>query len=217
MRAPALRFKQQLKRIPPHLLYLLTKIGMKVSPFLTVREKGAPPDFDPTTSPYRLGFESSANIDEILEIEPGSNRDEVSRWFDEGKLCFGVRDGSRLIAKMWCDLEALNHPPAYRLLDSDEAYLFAACVDNDYRGQSIAPLMRSACCVALCQMGRSRFCSFTDFYNLPARRFKRRMHAEDEALFVHMDLFGKWARTWRVKRYNQSQSDSDFCHFGGSL
>jgi hypothetical protein len=205
MRELMTRFRYKLRRILPFIFFLLNKVGIKISPFLTAREKGAPPDFDPTASPYGLGFLDATDIDEILEVESGSKRDEIVGWFEEGKLCFGVRDGSRLIAKMWCDLEALHFLPAYRLLEDDEVYLYAACVNNHYRGQNIAPLMRSACCSALSDMGRTRYCSYTDYFNYPARRFKEKLGAKNQALFIHIDLFGKWSRTWTLRHYDQSK------------
>jgi len=177
-------------------------MGIRIVPFLTVREEGvAPLDRGPAQSAFNPGFQSAADIEEILLVEPGSRHDEVAGWFGEGKLCFGVRDGSKLVAKMWCDLEAFHFPPNYRLLEDDEVYLYAACVARDYRGKNLAPLMRSACCVALREMGRSRFYSYTDYFNYPARRFKEKLGAKNEALRIHVDLFGKWSNTWTLKRY----------------
>ena len=102
---------------------------------------------------------------------------------------------------MWCDLDEFSHPPNYRKLANDEVYLFAAFADPKYRGQGLAPLMRTAGYAALREMGRNKFYSYTDFFNTAARRFKAKLGARDEALRVHLVLFEKWSRTLTLRRY----------------
>jgi GNAT superfamily N-acetyltransferase len=149
----------------------------------------------------RFDFLTAEDIEGLLQLEPRARREELQNWFLENKLCFGARDGSRLVAKMWCDLEAFHYPPNYRILASDEAYLFAAYTDPDYRGRDLAPLMRTACYAALQKMGRNRFYSYTEYFNTAARRFKEKLGARNEALRVHIDLFGRWSRTLTLRRY----------------
>ena len=191
-----------LRQIPSGILYRLRRVGIKIDPFLTVREGDCSLNLDHLTNAFSLGFLSATSIEELVQLEPGSRRDEITDWFREGKLCFGVRDGSRLVAKMWCDLEAFHFPPNYRELEDDEAYLFAAYAAPEYRGQSLAPIMRSACCAALREMGRSRFYSYTEYFNYPARRFKEKLGARNEALRIHVDLFGRWSITLTLRRYS---------------
>ena len=189
-----------LRHIPPFILAVLRRVGIRIEPFLTVwgGEKLA---LTGDMSGYIMAFEDAAAIEEIMAVEPGSDREEITGWFDQGRLCFGVRDGQRLVAKMWCDLEAFHFPPNYRVLEYDEAYLYAACVASDYRGKNLAPLMRAGCCAALHELGRSRFCSYTDYFNYPARRFKEKLGARNEVLRLHVSLFGRWSGTVTLKRY----------------
>ena len=193
------KLKYAIKRIPRFVLYLFRKIGIRITPLLIVREDIKVKGLD--AGAFLLGFEGPDSIDEILKVEPGSDRDEISRWFTEGKLCFGVRDGKRLIAKTWCDPEAFHYPLADRRLGKGEAYLYAACVLAEYRGQNIAVLMRSECCDALRKIGFTGFQSFTAYFNYPARRFKEKLGCENESLHLHIVLFGKWSRTFTLKHY----------------
>ena len=103
---------------------------------------------------------------------------------------------------MWCDPNEFNYPPNYRKLDDDEVYLFAAFSNPDYRGQGLAPLMRSAGYAALRNRGKSRFYSYTEFFNTPARRFKEQLGERNELLRLHIDLFGKWSKTMTLRRYD---------------
>jgi len=180
----------------------LRRVGVTIELFLTVREGENPTDFDQTHCIFSLGFLTAAEVDELIRFSGGTSREELCDWFREGKLCYGVRDGPLLIARMWCDLTEFSFPPNFRRLADDEVYLFAASAHPDYRGRNVAPLMRGACYASLRKMGRTRFYSYTDYFNTPARRFKAKLGARDEALKLHVDLFGKWSKTMTLKRFN---------------
>ncbi len=177
-------------------------MGITIEPFVTVREGETPANLDQTHDAFSFDFLTAADIDELVEFGPGTERDKLSNWFREGKLCYGARNASSLVAKMWCDLNEFSYPPNYRKLADDEVYLFAAYAHPDYRGQNLAPLMRTACYASLRKMGRTRFYSYTDYFNTAARRFKAKVGARDEALRLHIDLFGKWSKTWTLRRYS---------------
>lgn len=188
-------------RFLPGLLNNLRRLGITISPFLTVREGEFPSSLGVATAELPSRFAGVDDIDGILSLEPGQQREKLASWLAEGKMCFMVEDGPKVVAKMWCDLEAFSYPANYRILEDDEAYLFAAFADPAYRGRNLAPLMRASCYEALSKIGRTRFYSYTDYYNTPARRFKAKLFARDEALRVHVDLWGRWSRTFTLRRY----------------
>lgn len=184
-------------------------IGVTLHPFLTVREgEGEAAPGDPPET-FRFGFLTEADIDELLRLEPGAEAGQIRQWFREGKLCFGVKDGPALIAKMWCDLEAFHYPPNYRALEPDEVYLYAAYADPACRGRNLAPLMRSRGYAALRQSGRRRFYSYTDYFNKPARRFKEKLGARNESLRLYIDLFGLWRRTLTLRVYRPARAPGE--------
>jgi hypothetical protein len=189
------------RRIIPGILRRLERIGILVEPFLVVSGGDRPLDLDLARVEYDFGFLSEADIDELVRLEPSPPRETLQDWFDQGRLCFGIKDGARVIAKMWCDTDTFNFPPNFRPLAADEVYLFAAYADPAYRGQNLAPLMRFACCAALRKMGRTKFWSYTDYYNYPARSYKAKLGARDEALRLHLNLFGHWSGTYTLRRY----------------
>jgi len=177
-------------------------IGIRMELFITVREGETPVAIAQPPETFHLAFLSAADIEDLIRLEPGADREELNAWFREGKLCYGIWDDSRLIAKMWCDLDEFSYQPNYRKLTADEVYLYAAFTDPDYRGQSLAPLMRAAGYSSLREMGRSKFCSYTDFFNTAARHFKAKLGARKEALRIHLELFGKWSKTLTLRRYS---------------
>lgn len=200
MSTPGKKLKYTFRRIPLFFFYVMRRIGIRILPLLLVREDIKISGME--SGPFHLGFEGPESIDEILPMEPGSSRTEISQWFKEGKLCYGVRDGDRLIGKMWCDTEGYHYPFDDRPLETGGVYLFAAWVLDEYRGQNVAVLMRSRCCEALKELGFTRFYSRTFYFNRPARRFKEKLGCKNESLELHVNLFGKWARTWTLKRYS---------------
>jgi ribosomal protein S18 acetylase RimI-like enzyme len=111
-----------------------------------------------------------------------------------------VKDGSCIVAKMWCDLEEFNFPTCFRKLESHEAYLFNAYTDPTVRGHSLAPFMRQQCYAALRARGRDTFYSYTDYFSTASRRFKQKLGAVDESLRVHVSLFGRLSRTFTLRR-----------------
>lgn len=183
------------------LLRRLARIGIVLEPFLVVRE--GENRVGTAFASDRFSFVRLVKSDaaEIVQLDPSKSEKEIRERFDEGKLCFGMRDGSRLIAKMWCDLEHFNYSPEWRRLAADEAYLYAASALPEYRGQSIAPTMRQAGYEMLRSMRRTRYCSYTDYFNMPARRFKDKLGARNEALRLHVTLFNRWSKTYTLRRY----------------
>jgi GNAT superfamily N-acetyltransferase len=169
--------------------------------YFTVREGETPAAIAQPPEAFRLGFLTAEDVEDLIRLEPETDRKQLIDGFSKGKLCYGVWDKSRLIAKMWCDLDNLYHPPDYRRLDADEVYLYAAFVDPDYQGQGLAPLMRASSYSSLREMGRSKFYSYTDFFNTAARHFKVKLGAREEALRLHLGLFGKWSKTFTLRRY----------------
>jgi len=189
------------KRILPALLRRMTWIGIRIDLFITVREGEMPVETTQPPDAYNFRFLTVADIDDLIRLEPATDPEELNTWFREGKLCYGVWDNSRLIGKMWCDLDEFNYPPNYRKLADDEVYLYAAFTDPTYRGQGLAPLMRAAGYASLREKGLTKFYSYTDFFNTAARRFKGKLGAREEALRIHLGLFEAWSKTLTLRRY----------------
>lgn len=182
-------------------LRAMSWIGVRVDLLVIVREGETPIDVSQPPDDYIYDFISVADIEELYRLDPENDRETLATWFQQGKLCFGIRDNKRLIAKMWCDLNEFYHPTHPHMLSADEAYLFLAYVDPDYRGQNLAPKMRAASYAALSGMGRSRFYSYSRYFNSAARRFKTKLGAREEGLRLHFRLFSKWSKSltfrWR--------------------
>jgi len=178
----------------------MTRLGIWAQLFLVVREGVDTPKLPAPKPTLDFMWLERKEIDAVHALEPWRNRARVESWFEEGQRVYGVKDGSRLVGRTVCDLKNFSMDGVDRPLESDEAYLHSACVHPDYRGRDIAPLMRGACYRALREEGYERFYSVTKFFNKPARRFKHKLGAVDEALLFYIDFFHKryWTFTWKL-------------------
>lgn len=184
------------------LLRAMSWIGIRTDLLILELEGQKPFELAQPTNGYDFRFLTPADIEDLIRLEPGTKRENLKMMFREGKLCYGVWDNTRLIAKMWCDLDQLYHPTRPHPLAADEVYLFLAYVDSNYRGQGLAPLMRVAGYASLREIGRSKFYSYSRYFNTAARRFKAKLGAREESLTVHFRLFGKWSRSLTFQRRN---------------
>jgi ribosomal protein S18 acetylase RimI-like enzyme len=191
------------RRVLRGLLSRLGRVGIAIKPYLMVREGAASTAATITLDPrFSAGFIGPDDTPELVRVEPGITAEQCIDRFQRGLLCYAVKDGSRIVAKMWCDLEELNFPPSVRKLGTQEAYLFNAYTDPTVRGHSLAPYMRQQCYAALQARGRNSFYSYSDYFNTASRRFKKKLGAIEESLFVHVNLFGVFSRTFTLRRYS---------------
>jgi hypothetical protein len=192
-----------LRRVLRGLLSRLGRVGISIKPWLMVREGAASTAAAITLDPrFASGFIGPDDTPELVRVEPGITAEQCADRFQRGLLCFAVKEGSRIVAKMWCDLEEVNFPPCHRKLGRQEAYLFNAYTDPTVRGHSLAPFMRQQCYAALRARGRSAFYSYSDYFNTASRRFKKKLGAIEESLFVHVTFFGRFSRTFTLRRYS---------------
>lgn len=192
-------------RIVDGLRWRLGRVGIHIMAFVTIREGATAEKELPADPAFTFCELVESDIDELIRLEPEYSRERILGWFGHGDLCFGLRDGSRLVAKGWCDLKEVNFLPVHRKLESGEAYMFGAYSDPAYRGRNLAPVLRSACFAELRKRGFTRFYSHSDYFNVAARRFKQKLGAVEEDLRIQVRLGDKWSRTFTVRRYVHQQ------------
>jgi GNAT superfamily N-acetyltransferase len=186
----------------------MTRLGIWVQLFLVVREgcvESTTAEPDPGLSLDWIGRD---DLEQVHALESWRKREQVESWFEEGQRVFGIKDGNRLVGRTVCNLETFAMNGLIRPLEKDEVYLHSACVHPDYRGRNIAPLMRGACYRALREDGYKRFYSVTKYLNKPARRFKQKLGAVEEALLFYVDFFHRWRWifTWNLPAGKQNRT-----------
>jgi GNAT superfamily N-acetyltransferase len=190
------------QRILGATLRLLSRMGIRMNPFLVVEEAQRTIDESFETQSLTFAVASPDDIDQLLRLQAAHTEASLGQWFADGRLCFVAKDGDRIVALMWADLSSFNYLPNYRSLGPHEAYLFAAISDPEYRGHNVAPALRLFCYGTLRHRGISKFYSYSDYLNASARRFKSKLHARELELRLHVDLWHLWSHTFTLARYD---------------
>lgn len=186
-------------------LDILHKLGIEISPFYLVKEGLFGPEFRPPEPDLeeleisRFGPEEFEAVGKI----PG-NQDSESRLLElsaGGNECYGLKSRGAIVGYMWvapsvCQYRGLRFP-----LAEDEAYLFNMVIVREYRGGNAAPYLRYGCMKELARKGRTTCISISTYFNAPAIRFKAKLGAKIDRLYLHVDFFGRWNRTWKMKDY----------------
>ena len=171
-----------------HFLYRLSKTGLNIKPYYLIQEcisNGAQLDWDDYFSEYQIKELGRKDLKSLDHVD-GRNDSEkmLIRRLEHGQKCFALVCKSQIAAFMWCDLNELTFAPCKRMLKEHEAYLFDAHTLKAFRGQNLAPYLRYGCYKILTSMGRYVIYSYSDYFNRPAIRFKKKLNAR----FLHLGL-----------------------------
>ncbi len=90
-------------------------------------------------------------------------------------------------------------------LRENEAYLEKMYTFENFRGKRLAPYLRYKCYEYLAEQEKSRYYSVTHYFNTASRRFKAKLNVQHAQLYLYLDFFGKYRRTFLLKKYRPSQ------------
>ena len=195
------RHKPLLSRLADKCQRVLLRIGVRVYPYLMVREneRAVEPIPLPTGFAFRQYFlEDSA----LLARSRNKSEDDPSylNRFRRGQLCFGLEHNGLVAAVLWCDAKEISGLLYEEALPKGAVYFFDAHSNPTYRGQSLAPALRQRTYQALEDLGYSRFLSISEYFNTPARRFKEKLGARNEWLGLYLGM-GNLGRSFVLRRF----------------
>lgn len=181
----------------------LAKVGLRISLFIVFEERplgGAAASA--ALADCRLGLLSEADMPELAAVEGYgySSADLVTR-LKNRSLCVALRHQERIVAFTWCDTENRRHKILPVELSENEAFLYDAYTAKAYRGKNLIVLVRHRAYEELEKIGRFRFLSTSDFFNRPAIRFKKKLHAVPLQLVFYICLFNKIEKKFVLKEY----------------
>lgn len=189
------------------LLSNLARLGIEITPYNIVREQAnaagsavaaaAIPDLE-------VDWLEDHELGEILHLEGKGMLDELQQRAANGHRCYVAKLGARVVAKMWCDLQEFHYPPCQFDLQDNEAYFYAAHTEPGHQGMGISPFLRENCYKALAKEGITNFYSYTEYFNIPAKKFKRKLGARNIALCLHVSLFDHISWNWTLRKYEEN-------------
>lgn len=200
-----LRDKFRHRHVLQSLLKFLGRHHIDILPYYVTYESLKPeaePSVDPDLGPVTTCLLSPAEIEEVY-AHPDSEvwANEKETLLDEHCLCIGLKLKGNIAAYMWCNLNRCHSRLNAFPLKEDEAYLCSADTLKAYRGRNLAPLLRYELYRYLNRMGRTNFYSITEYFNIPAQKFKKKLGARPLRLNVHIRLGSKYERDITLKRF----------------
>lgn len=185
----------------------LARLGIVITPYYIVQEQSNAANYavaSATNPELVAGWLEGHELEEVLQLEGKGMLDELQQRAANGHRCYVAKQGARVVAKMWCDLREFHYPPCKFDLQDDEAYLYAAHTEPGHQGMGISPFLRANCYKALEKEGITNFYSYTEFFNIPARKFKRKLGARNIALCLHISLFDRASWNWILRKYEKN-------------
>lgn len=182
----------------------LSKTGIRVTPYYVVQEGlfgGTIPGLEKGFEEYELGFLDEDDMPALAAI-PGRDLPlaKLKARLAKGQMCFGLKHQGRPVSFNWFDFEEFIFDQHRFPMKGNEASLFDAYTDMDFRGRGLVPYVRYQSYKELAKMGRTRLYSGSDFFNTPSIRFKRKLQAKLIELNLLIIFFKKWHLRWCLKR-----------------
>ena len=184
----------------------LNKVGIKTTLYYVFEEElfeenpqHVKSEFDEyeicSLGPQDMQAISAAAIPDRKESE-----DYLLQRLKRGPKCLGVKYRGKIVAFSWYDLTQCNFGGHIFTLKANEACLFDAYTLSSHRGKGLAPLVRYEVYKELSKLGRNILLSSSDFFNVSAIRFKRKLNAK--LLELRHNIRIRWVFfSIRIKRY----------------
>ncbi len=151
---------------------------------------------------WGLVYLPASDMKQVSET-PGvkeTEQDLVKR-LEAGCLCLGLKNGSTIVAHMWCNLSMCDSPLLGFPLKQNEAYLTGARTLEEYKGKNIAPYLRYHFYKLLHKMGRTELYSVTEYFNKSAIKFKEKLGARQAGFYVHLCFLKRYRTVILLRRY----------------
>ncbi|MEH6582500.1 MAG: GNAT family N-acetyltransferase [Halioglobus sp.] len=181
----------------------LKRFGIRLTIFYLVTEGdfASPPEWPDQYADYEPFILSREDMETIAPDHPWDDLAGLRSRHDRGHICVGLRHGDQIAACTWVDLEQCNHAPLPFKMSDNEAYLYDAFTLPSFRGKGLAPYMREQCYEQLRAMSRDKFYSVSSYLNKPSVRFKQKLNARFEELFVSVATKTGKLHTVKLKSY----------------
>lgn len=183
----------------------LGRLGVRLTPYVIVDESpGLLSEYEREISSCTI---RPLEADEIHLVANMPNRkrnlDEVLSRLEYAE-CVGAYVGDTLAGYTWSRYDQVAQLRGRILLHrmaSDEAYLFDMYVDKDFRGMSLAPLLRHRLYQYLSGKGVHRFYSITAYFNRSSRKFKAKLGAREFELRIAVGFWSFLNADFLLRRY----------------
>lgn len=189
------------------ILVRLSRLGFRFLPYLIVDETpGAFAEYKGELSDCTMRPLEAGEMQRVASMpHRKQNLEDVLSRLRYAE-CFGAFVGDTLAGYTWTRYDHIARSQGrIRLheLVPGEAYLFDMYVDKEFRGMSLAPLLRHRLFQHLAEQGVRRFYSITDYFNRSSRKFKAKLGAREFELRIGVSVFSRLNSDFLLRRYGE--------------
>jgi len=182
----------------------LETIGINIMPYfwtLEGSESISCPKVLGDTGGFAISYFNETDVEKAQNLIAGSHYKSLLEYFEEGQVCVGIKDYDKIVAFMFVKGDSYFFRGKTFKLSNDEAYMHSMYTFELYRGRRVAPYLRYHCYGICKDLGFSKLYSISEYLNKSSRRFKQKLNAKHTALYLSVNLFGRYKRTFLLKRY----------------
>jgi hypothetical protein len=185
-------------------LQRLKRFGFECRPYIIYRERVDVPESS-VLQGYAVERITPNNVDRIMDEFP--EKHFVPRQWRQrvagADIGLTVRAGDQLIGYSWAHLSHCVFKHKLFPLTNTQAHVMDTYVTTRHRGKGIAPALRQRMIKELSKVNRTEIYSISEFFNTPARNYKRTLRAAPLELRLCAGLFSRWSIDVRLRSYAQ--------------
>jgi len=162
-------------------------------------------DLKPDIDHYKVGFLKPSDIMALAshpEVE--WTAEKARERLSNGCLCFGFKHKGDVAAYSWVNINRSESEFISFPLKEHEAFLFDAMTFRAYRGKNIAPCLRYELYRELEKLGHTDLISITGYFNVNAIKFKKKLKARPQKLYLRVVLFRKFGFNMVLRTYRHT-------------
>lgn len=182
---------------------VLTRIGLDFEPYWIEREGldcCNEPELKDVKEFYTLKIVDDSLIREQFRILAW-NTAELESILSSDHYSFGLFRQDQIAAIMIAFINEYTFKKQHLTLGPHEAYLANMYTYENFRGKNLAPYLRYKCYEMLAKEGKTTCYSVTQYFNSSSLKFKAKLGARHQELYLHVGLFNKFRKTFLLKRY----------------
>ncbi|MBD0849687.1 hypothetical protein HPE63_03325 [Maribacter arenosus] len=183
----------------------MAKIGLDFDLFYWVKEADSEceqPLIKGNPEEYSFEYIDIVEIKSIGKSRRGLPEEELLRGYQEGQICIGLRHNKDIAAYMFIELNDFNYNRKRFKLKENEAYLLNMYTFELHRGKNLAPYLRYLSYQLLHEMGRDTIYSISAYFNKSTIRFKSKLNAKHQKMYLYVILFKKYHSHFLLRTYN---------------
>lgn len=182
---------------------LLMRIGINIGPYYWVREGFYPiqePIIKLNPDECKVAYLDLKDMEEIRKTRTSFGSDFTSS-LKNGQKCLGLKYNGEIAAFMFIQFNGFIFQQRTFSFMKNEAYLLNMYTYNNFRGKNLAPYLRYHSYELLKKDGIDTVYSITMYFNKSAIKFKKKLKAKNNKLYLYITLFKKYTWNFVLKNY----------------